>query len=350
MNKNLKVFVSLVCFLLMLVSYTKADPLKGVLVENWTSSTCGPCASNNPQFKAWMTQNWANLVCVSYHVGWPSPGNDPMYLHNPTQSYDRRYYYSVNSVPEGIMMGIHIYIGSPFPFSTMSVYYNLYSNQTTPAGLTVTDTRIAGDSNRCNITLTNFSALPAGNYALRVMAVERWIIYTSPPGTNGETEFRNVFRRSFPNSQGTQIPLTAGTYNYVFTYKIDPVWRDSSINTIAFIQNDNDKVILNASRPGILTGIEPYINEIPVNYSLGQNFPNPFNPTTVIHFEMPKDGYVTLKVYDIVGNEITTLVDGNHRAGKYNVDFYGTNLSSGVYFYTLKAAGFTDTKKMILVK
>lgn len=351
MKKITIVFVALLC-LLAGFNYTtySQTTYKGVLMENFTSSTCPPCASNNPLLRQWLAENHANLVAVSYHVGWPSPGNDPMYLFNPVQSYDRRYYYGVNAVPEGILMGIHVYIGSPFPFSTMTTYYNLYSGQTTPTKLVVDDTRIPPDSNKVNITVINYSTLPSGNYALRVMAVERWIIYSSPPGTNGETEFQNVFRRSFPNSQGTQVPLAAGTYNFEFRYKIDPVWNDTSIYTIAFVQNDNDKTLSNASREGILTGIEPYVNQIPSSYALGQNYPNPFNPVTYIKVNLPKDDYVTLKVYDILGNEIQTLVDGHFKAGIYNVDFDGSNLASGIYLYTLKAGNFVDTKKMIMVK
>ena len=107
-----------------------AQAQKTVLLENWTSSTCGPCASNNPQLKNWIATNWNALICVSYHVGWPSPGNDPMYLHNPTQSYDRRYYYGINSVPAGYMQGIHYYVGSPFNFNNMQVLYNVYTSGT----------------------------------------------------------------------------------------------------------------------------------------------------------------------------------------------------------------------------
>ena len=88
MKKHLTVIVALLCLTAgLLVSQTT----QRVLLENWTSSTCGPCASNNPALRQWISDHWSNLVCVSYHVGWPSPGNDPMYLHNPTQSYDRRY-------------------------------------------------------------------------------------------------------------------------------------------------------------------------------------------------------------------------------------------------------------------
>ena len=322
---------------------------KTVLFENWTSSTCGPCASNNPQLKNWIANNWNALICVSYHVGWPSPGNDPMYLANTVQSYDRRYYYGINSVPAAYMQGAHYYVGSPFNFNNMTVLYNNYVNSTTSTSVTVLDTRIAGDSIRANVTVTNFTAL-TGTYNLRVMAVERWVVYTSPPGTNGETVFGNVFRRSYPNSTGTVIPNTVGTHNFVFTYYKEPTWQDSSIYTMAFIQNDADRTILNAGRMGMLVGIEPYINETPSSFELKQNYPNPFNPTTNISFSLPKSSYVSLKVYDLVGREVKTLVDGNQQQGTYNIMYDAVNLPSGIYFYTLKTNEFTETKKMMLVK
>ncbi len=335
---------------LIITSFTiYGQAQKTVLFENWTSSTCGPCASNNPQLKNWIATNWNALICVSYHVGWPSPGNDPMYLANPTQSYDRRYYYGINSVPAAYMQGAHYYVGSPFNFNNMTVLYNNYISTTTSTSVMVQDTRIAGDSIRANVTVTNFTEL-TGVYNLRVMAVERWVVYTSPPGTNGETVFGNVFRRSYPSSTGTVIPNTVGTHNYVFTYYREPTWQDSSIYTMAFIQNDADRTILNAGRPGMLVGIEPYINETPSSFELKQNFPNPFNPTTNINFSLPKSSYVSLKVYDLVGKEVKTLVDGNQQQGTYNIMFDAVNLPSGIYFYTLKTNEFTATKKMMLVK
>ena len=98
-----------------------------------------------------------------------------------------------------------------------------------------------------------------------------------------------------------------------------------------------------------LTGII-VISETPEKFSLSQNYPNPFNPTTKINFAIPKQGFVTLKVYDILGKEVTTLVNEVKTAGSYSVDFNGNNFSSGVYFYKIEVNGFTDAKKMILVK
>lgn len=91
-------------------------------------------------------------------------------------------------------------------------------------------------------------------------------------------------------------------------------------------------------------------NQVPEGYSLSQNYPNPFNPVTNIKFSVPKAGLVTLKVYDITGKEVASLVNQNMNAGSYTFDFDASHLSSGAYFYRLSSDGFTDVKKMMLIK
>jgi hypothetical protein len=88
----------------------------------------------------------------------------------------------------------------------------------------------------------------------------------------------------------------------------------------------------------------------PLEFALLQNYPNPFNPSTIISYSVPQSSFVTIKVYDIIGNEVTTLVNGNEQAGKYDVRFDASNLSNGVYMYSIKTDNFTSTKKMILMK
>ena len=93
--------------------------------------------------------------------------------------------------------------------------------------------------------------------------------------------------------------------------------------------------------------------ETPYEYSLSQNYPNPFNPVTLIKYSVAKAGLVTLRVYDIMGIEVSTLVNGNKLAGNYQVEFDlkdTKNISSGVYYYKLTAGEFSDVKKMILIK
>ena len=89
---------------------------------------------------------------------------------------------------------------------------------------------------------------------------------------------------------------------------------------------------------------------IPLQYRLEQNYPNPFNPVTNLEFAISKTGFVSLKIYDILGKEIRTLVSEIKQPGKYKVDFDGSSLSSGIYFYRIESADFIDTKRMILKK
>lgn len=97
-------------------------------------------------------------------------------------------------------------------------------------------------------------------------------------------------------------------------------------------------------------GVSPISSEVPANYSLSQNYPNPFNPTTNIKFAVAKSGFVNLKVYDLSGKEVASLVNDNLSAGTYSYAFDGSKLSSGIYFYTIRANDFTETKKMMLIK
>lgn len=97
------------------------------------------------------------------------------------------------------------------------------------------------------------------------------------------------------------------------------------------------------------TGVTPG-NPLPRSFTLKQNYPNPFNPGTTITYQLPVHSMVTLKVYDVLGREVTTLVNGIQSPNNYSVSFNGAGLSSGVYFYRLQTDSFTETKRMILVK
>jgi hypothetical protein len=90
--------------------------------------------------------------------------------------------------------------------------------------------------------------------------------------------------------------------------------------------------------------------EQPTEYSLEQNYPNPFNPTTTISYSIKEKGLVTLKVFDILGNELKTLVNEEKEVGSYNIEFYAASFASGIYFYSLQSGEFLSTKKMILLK
>ena len=99
----------------------------------------------------------------------------------------------------------------------------------------------------------------------------------------------------------------------------------------------------------VVSGINP-IEEVVHSYSLSQNFPNPFNPTTTISFGIPKAGLVNISVYDITGKFVNELVNSELSAGKYNTAWDASSLASGVYFYKIQAGDFIEMKKMTLLK
>jgi hypothetical protein len=111
---------------------------------------------------------------------------------------------------------------------------------------------------------------------------------------------------------------------------------------------------------GYTIGIKNLSSEVPTKFNLEQNYPNPFNPTTKIKFDIPShlsfpnasigNPFVSLKIYDVLGREIQTLVNEKLQPGSYEVTFNGSNLSSGIYFYQLKAGEYIENKKMVLIK
>jgi len=107
--------------------------------------------------------------------------------------------------------------------------------------------------------------------------------------------------------------------------------------------------ILKTENRGI-TGVVNENNILPESFSLNQNYPNPFNPKTVIRYKITNSDNVSLKVYDILGNEVAELVNEKQNAGSYSVEFNGSGFSSGVYFYRLESGNNFDTKRMLLIK
>jgi len=100
----------------------------------------------------------------------------------------------------------------------------------------------------------------------------------------------------------------------------------------------------------VITGVVNTSTEIPKEYSISQNYPNPFNPTTKINFALPKSGFVSLKIYDLLGREVASLVNEVKSAGQYTADFNASQFTSGIYFYKIEANGFSQVKKMMLIK
>ncbi|MFA3783697.1 T9SS type A sorting domain-containing protein [Melioribacteraceae bacterium 4301-Me] len=180
-------------------------------------------------------------------------------------------------------------------------------------------------------------------------------IYTATITINGPAFNGFVYNYEFANADGLVKEPTSFDNN---------AWRVRFIGQNgyrSFVQPYTAPLDVWTNKADKSSQVEPYpdgyptsvetLGDLPATYTLNQNYPNPFNPSTTISFALPKQTEVTLKVYNILGQEVSTLVNNQvMEAGVHKVNFGALNLASGVYFYTIKAGNFTATKKMLLLK
>ena len=152
-----------------------------------------------------------------------------------------------------------------------------------------------------------------------------------------------------PLSWIQQYKLTPGPYSLQVKQKImqGVDIKPSMVNTVSGGRlNLNNSALLMQN----LTAINNENTGVPSLFRLYQNYPNPFNPTTVLSFDMPKDGYASLKIFNAIEQEVAVIIDGNIKAGSYQKVFNAAELPSGIYFYRFTADGFSDVRKMSLIK
>ncbi|MCX6174920.1 MAG: T9SS type A sorting domain-containing protein [Ignavibacteriales bacterium] len=194
-----------------------------------------------------------------------------------------------------------------------------YSNKlNTPTNLNATSS-----SSKNNLTWTDNSTSETG------YSIER------KDGNASSANNYSVVQTVTANSNSyTDQNVTAGS---TYTYRIRAV------------NNNAESDYSSTSTVSTVTAIEKD-QRIPTEFSLDQNYPNPFNPTTIISYSIPENSFVQLKVYDLLGNVITTLVSENQGTGIYKITFDGSNLTSGIYFYQLITPKYSSTKKLMLIK
>ncbi len=433
-----------------------------VLVEESTSSTCPPCATYNPGIEAAINiLGQSKVLLLAYHVWWPSPGNDPMFLANQTEVQDRIAYYGINSAPDLITDGVNS--GSLTPASGTFALSNGWDQLSQFAAPVIIDASSSIENGKiyatADVSLENGVTLP-NNVQVRVAVVEKHISYTSAPGTNGETDFAGVFRKFIGGSMGYTADLSQGTFTFSDSVTVDPNWNLNEIQVYFWVQDDVTKVVHNASTgspnsapsdfsldspafsssvfddtpvtfdwsdaidpdpgdqvtyelsyddnqafssPEVISGLTNSTfttatplplgikywkvsasdgfggvahgkalgsflfsnfnvmaatdidenSNLPEGFVLEQNFPNPFNPSTTISYELPANLRIANLVITNVRGEKVREFELNSTTG--SVVWNGTNdlgksVSSGIYFYKLEAGDFSQTKKMLLLK
>ena len=138
----------------------------------------------------------------------------------------------------------------------------------------------------------------------------------------------------------TKVKNTGLAVSYILTDSgsVNVIWEDSL----------NGKIQLFGIGASVITGVKD--NRNTMTYHLFQNYPNPFNPSTTIKYQIPKESNVTIKIYDVLGREVSTLLNTEQKVGEHEVEWNANGFASGIYFYQIKAKNFIDTKKMLLIK
>jgi hypothetical protein len=173
--------------------------------------------------------------------------------------------------------------------------------------------------------------------------VHKWVVRNMVNGATGE----NV-------NVGTWNP--GQTISKTFSTTVTSPWVPANCNLSILVYKDDaflgSAEVQNAIVVPVVppVSVEEHGDGVPVRYELGQNYPNPFNPETNIRIAIQKEGFVSLKIFDVTGREVMTGVQEVLKPGVYNVEIDASRLPSGVYFYRLNTAGFTETKKMTLLR
>ncbi len=221
-------------------------------------------------------------------------------------------------------------------------YINVTPTQLNSFSFTTTGIQVVpvsqNDTNKVTYKWTRSASAPHITYKFRAQkfgGTQFILINSDNNGQDTSITFSKSYLDSLAAQFGTNgdsVLVTCKAYAY------------NGFDSVATGNN----LILNIKRTTV--GINQISSEIPGEFKLENNYPNPFNPETTIKYQLPKAAFVTIKLYDITGREVAQLVNQRHEAGYYDYQFNASFLSSGVYFYRIEAGQFTDVKRMLLIK
>ncbi|MBD3233097.1 MAG: Omp28-related outer membrane protein [candidate division Zixibacteria bacterium] len=284
------------------------------------------------------------ISIIRYHYG----GGDPFYNFNPTECYDRVYYYPPDNgayFPHGLIDGIidgewlyetwgdlveqRLQIESPLKIELAGVWEDY------PVQL------------QLDIQLTATDSIDYTELRLHCVLVESELIH-------GAETFHQVMRDMIPNADGEQFGISFGeSLHFSKEVEIYPELVADNCDIVAFVQDSTSYDILQTNRISvnqIHTGIEDERDfQMPDRVSL-DNYPNPFNSSTVIRFELAEKSEVQLLVYNLVGQKVADILHDIYQPGSYNVKWDAKNQPSGMYFYKMKVNNRDFIRKAVLIK
>ncbi len=324
------------------------------IIEEFSSSTCAPCASFNATFDPLIISatNNANsgssrFSVIKYQMNWPSPGNDVSY--NP-DGLTRRNYYAVSGIPDHFTNGAQGGAGDQAEID---------ASKTTPAYMTMTGSYVVkGDSLIATVIINPTFTLNNAGFKLHVATVEDH--YQNPGNTTGQLEYYHVMRKMLPDGNGTTINTfvagTQQTFTFRYKYTVGTVTQNSFLfwnhpmagSMVAFVQdNSNGDIIqaltVRASWPAAVANVTSGIGNLSI-------YPNPANEHTSVAFSLEKTSEVSVSIVDNLGREVYNLPTQQINAGNVILPINTTNLASGLYNLTIRTENGMVTERLNVVK
>jgi Outer membrane protein Omp28/Secretion system C-terminal sorting domain len=338
---------------------SNAQMQRRVVMEYCTGQWCGYCPCGHQIINQNIIPTYPGTVILAYHGGTSSADSMKGFHGSEIRS----------------LLSFSLYPNAIFDRTTAQITRSLWMGQmsicySTPSyvNLTITSKNYNPASRQLNVTVTA-TALQnlSGTYSLNFVLTEDSLVkgqsFYSACGTPGYfyDYVHNHVTRDMINGAAGEVIHSGGVWNNGTTYTMtlsytiaDTINADNS-HLAVFVYNSTNGVSLGTVQQTTSIGITSPLGvssngTVPSDFVLYQNYPNPFNPVTTISYYLPEDSHVLLKVYNLLGEEIYTLVNANEKSGGHSLNFDGYSLSSGVYIYKIIAGEFTDIKKMMLVK
>jgi len=229
-------------------------------------------------------------------------------------------------------------------FTRNGLYWNIIDRFTTKGPIkfenleiTSTDTIAnSGDRIKFKLTLKNYGSTDTVyNVDVKIILFD----YSIENTTFGSPTYGDI-------APGESLTNSSSDFALTFSDSVNP----GSYAIGLEISSNDETFWYDTFTFDVVTSVEEELSILPKKYALRQNYPNPFNPATIIKYQIPELSFVTIKVYDVLGKEITTLVNEEKPAGAYSLEFDAANFPSGIYFYQLRTSSFVQTKKMLLLK
>ncbi len=355
-TKILLIFIIGFFFYNIQTSYSEP---RRVLVELATGTWCGYCPCGDSIIEHNLLPLYPQTVVIAYHG--PANGTDPFSFFNGNEIITQLEYWGFPLTIFDRAMGTPMDYDYNWP-DTLIARYTRSPNTVINLSVVSKDYNPATRELSATFNATALQNLYS-NYKINFVIIENNVVYaqTAYTGCNGGPNYVHywIVRNMVNGATGESLSTGVWTQNQTkiksFTTTLNSGWVADNCELVAFVYRDSTTLLRSIVEQSIKKSVTAPLGitgnfETPAGYRLDQNYPNPFNPVTRIQYSVPKKENISLKIYDVLGNEVLNVYTGIAKPGNYNAEINGTLLPSGVYFYTLKSDNYVETKKMLLIK